>query len=119
VGHQKKSASECLRETLIEKQIPLTLHDECSGGLLYASLFSPQTNMLLNPAHPAITLSLKGLQKWLDTEPVGGDTQCEIEITGLSTPFHIARNIPYRGARVRAFAVEYACFCLLKKLHEE
>jgi len=116
VSKEKKSASVLLRDFMVLNQVPVHFQDDCTGGLLVATLFSPRAMSFINGKHAKVSVHIKGLDKWLKDESSGGETSFTIEIIINGKTILETRNLPYRGDRVRLFVVEYASFCLLKHL---
>lgn len=106
ISANKQTASEQLKQKLSSLNFVLSIQDLATGGLLENSLLTPETYPHLNFAtHVDPIVEIKGLEEfWLTKE--SKETSIEIRFSnGQSSKKHI----PFRGSRVKQYAVEYIC----------
>lgn len=123
VGTDKK-ASELLYETIIKLQIPITIVDEVSGGILQTLLLRPDSHRWLsfqdNP-EAKIRFHLKGLEEYWSLSNVTGSTTLNIHYKKEGTEGNETKEIPYRSPLVVHYAAEwlsFRLFHLINQLHQ-
>lgn len=98
-------ASEILKNSL---KTPLSILDCATGGLLEYTLKTPENSSYLQFSAQNPDIIIHGLQEFWN-----GKTPTETQETGLEMTFkknknlNIHQKIPYRGLRVKQYAVEY------------
>ncbi len=106
LGDGKKPVSENLREKLTKLNFVLTIRDSATGGLLEHTLKTPETTAHIDFAtnvDPVVII--KGLKEfWLGDK----NSKTELEITFVNGK-RINQKIPFRGSRVKQYAVEFIC----------
>lgn len=105
IADGKHTASELLQKKLIEHRTPLMIYDSATGGLLEATIKTPHnyTQLIFSAENPMIII--KGLDDfWRENHNV---MKTHLEI--ILPNDHIKINIPFRGSRVKQYAVEFIC----------
>lgn len=98
----KHSASDYLQKKLAERAKPLVIYDIATGGSLEATLKTPQTHsqLIFSANNPDITV--KGLDDfWKNNHEL---KKTRLTITLPTEQFEV--EIPFRGSRVKLYAVE-------------
>jgi nicotinamide-nucleotide amidase len=110
--------SELLKQTLISQHIYIRILDHATGGSLEQTIKTPQTFPYLQfgqqngMQQPVLEVQINGLNEyWKGEETL--KTSLTISINQLES-FHI--DIPFRDERVKLYAIEYACYQILKNL---
>lgn len=114
-------ASKELRNLIAQRQIPLTILDDVTGGLLESLLSTPETKHLLN-FHNAnkeqLCFELIGLKEHWAGQPASGSTYLSIQSTYQDKVLHEQHLIPYRSATVLAYATEWLSFRLIHLINQ-
>ena len=102
----KQTASALLIKKLMSLSSVLSIRDLATGGLLEHTLRTPETFSHLDfTPHVDPMVEIKGLE---DFWQGGKNHQASIEITFANGP-SLKKTIPFRGSRVKHYAVEYIC----------
>lgn len=109
-------ASEILKEKLKTLSLPLKITDYATGGLLESTLKSPDTCCHIQFVHEAhADIEIRGLDEfWKDIKT--NETSLEFIFKKNNHVETIKNIIPFRGIRVKAFAVEFISKEILKYL---
>lgn len=105
-GDGKITASERLLKKLPELSHVLSIRDFATGGLLENTLKTPATYLHLDffPQSNA-TITIKGLDAFWQNK-TGTQTSLEIQFMGQK---FLKKQIPFRGSRVKQYALELIC----------
>lgn len=111
ISEGKKTASSTLKETLKKLNLTLGILDRATGGSLEATIKSPDTCAHLNfspdkTVFPRIEVS--GLDEYWEGKKVI-ETQLEINFFTKDSQNTLQTKIPFRGIRVKLYAVEFIC----------
>ncbi|MBI2784765.1 MAG: competence/damage-inducible protein A [Legionella longbeachae] len=118
-----KKASENLRELIANRNEPITIIDEATGGLLQLLLTKPDLYHLLNfnGLHQhRLHFHIRGLEEYWQQLPIKGTTQLIIDYCNPHKEGRETHQIPYRSAFVVEHAAEWLCFRLshlINQLH--
>lgn len=116
----QKTASEILRATLEKIDFTLTICDFATGGLLESTIKTPKTFSHLSFIHEKNEpqhVTIKGLDEfWHHSEAT--KTQLKIQFNFSHQKELIEVTIPFRGHRVKQYAVEFVCWKLFECLME-
>lgn len=111
IADGEKTASELLREYLNTLSFILRIQDKATGGLLEATIKTPQNIAHLNFNSQTCDIVIEGLEEYWQ------------QIKTNQTTLHInfknnkeSKQIPFRGSRVKQYAVELICWELYKFL---
>jgi nicotinamide-nucleotide amidase len=111
-------ASSLLKKELTRLTSPLIIADFATGGLLESTLRTPETHTHLifshdmPHTHKSCYVLIKGLNElWEDKKNVS-KTSLEMTIDYNQSTHIIKKDIPFRGIRVKQYAVEYICWQL-------
>lgn len=118
ISSRRQKASSQLIEYIVNGRFALSIHDKATGGALESTLLSPLTYPYLrfNPGadFKGARVELTDLQSyWQDRRHAAPLT---IFITHNEHQYPISLNIPFRKERTLLFAVEMACWEILKVL---
>ncbi|HLB58380.1 MAG TPA: hypothetical protein VJL60_06155, partial [Gammaproteobacteria bacterium] len=112
----KHTASELLKKQLSSSSLVLTVCDTATGGSLESTLRTPETAAHLNFSSQSNTISdnqlfihIKGLDSFWQEKNDASHTALEIIFTRNNTENRIKSDIPFRGSRVKLYAVEFIC----------
>ena len=115
IGDGQHPASHLLRGELEKLNFELSICDFATGGLLETTIKTPQTRTHLNfnyDTQAAHHIMIKGLNEfWQNTTET--KTQLEIYFNLDSDKETIQITIPFRGSRVKQYAVEFICWKIL------
>lgn len=111
ISEGKKTASMELHEKLKNINFSLGIRDDATGGSLESTLKTPSTCAHLNFAPTENTLprvEITGLNEFWNGEKT---IEAQIEIKFFAKNFQntLQRKIPYRGMRIKLYAVEFIC----------
>lgn len=112
LGDGKQTASELLREKIMQLTMPLSLVDNATGGALEATLKTPKTYAKLHFSTPktfAPQITINGLEEFWQGKIDKQVTHLEIEFSD-NKQHSIRTSIPFRGKRVINYAVEFICY---------
>lgn len=115
IGDGKQTASQLLQDKLSQPTSHLTISDLATGGLLESTLRTPLTHSHLNFSSIDPDIEIKGLSAYWQKNGEPHQTELIITFLKTSTP-PIKVNIPFRGSRVKFYAVEYICQQILSKM---
>lgn len=114
IGDGKFTASQLLREKLLEFKIKLAILDEATCGLLESTLCIPQTKPYLIFHSPPfedlqdVFIKITGLKEyWLNNPIAFSSLHIHFETKTLKEAFQF--EIPFRGERIKQYAVELIC----------
>lgn len=111
IGDGKQPASTMLQKKLEKFNGTLAIRDLATGGLLENSIKTPENYYHLNFATQVNpTVEIKGLNEYWQGK-AGNETGIEITFADGQT---IKKHIPFRGSRVKNYAVEFICQQILK-----
>lgn len=108
----QKTASKLLREKLETLDKPIIIYDKATGGLLEATLSSPKTIQRIRFSETNPDFFIEGLDAFWQ--------QIETNQTTLRITHHNHINetsIPFRGAHVKEYAVEFCCWKIAELLN--
>lgn len=111
IGDGKKTASEILKDKIIELKLKMSIKDEATGGSLEAILKTPQTFPFLNfdmNDKMEYSILVRGLSEFWHSENTM-KTSLEITLKNNEVTKQKIYEIPCRGIRVKQFAVEFIC----------
>ncbi|EKD73108.1 MAG: hypothetical protein ACD_45C00461G0005 [uncultured bacterium] len=116
IGDGSQPASQLLRDQLTKLDFTLNVHDFATGGLLESLLKTPTTYSHLqfdpkkNHTHQ---IMIKGLDEFWQGTSNKSQTRLEIHFTFPNKSDVIHADIPFRGLRVKHYAVEFICWKIL------
>ena len=119
----KKTASELLRHHLETIDFNLGICDRATGGLLETTLKTPKNQQHLdfhssneNFKAPATYIDISGLKAfWHEKNTTQATLDMTFHMLGKNTD--ISTTIPFRGQRVKQYAVEFICWKILDFLN--
>jgi nicotinamide-nucleotide amidase len=112
IENGKSSASELLKNKLLTLTQPLTIIDLATGGSLEATIKTPETSAKVNfntaNNDAGITVQITGLSDYWQQHQT---TKTTLEITFMQQGKVKSETftLPYRGKRVKLYAVEFIC----------
>ncbi|KTD38856.1 competence damage inducible protein CinA [Legionella nautarum] len=126
IATPEQKASELLYEKIVKSQIPISIIDEATGGILQTLIQQPDSYPWLKFYHDkdaALHFHLRGLQEYWSGQGKKGKTQVSIQyrnakINGKET--HETHELPYRSPLVIHYAAEwlsFRLFHLIDQLH--
>lgn len=125
IATTEKKASDALYEAIVQWQMPITIIDEVTGGLLQSLIQRPQSKSLLsfhNQKHSELVYCLHGLKEYWGDEKPGGITSLSIEqIHQQKSDSRENHQLPYRSSLVIYYAAEwlsFRLFHLINQLHQ-
>lgn len=108
----KRSASDLLKEKISASRYHFQIKDEATGGLLASVIKTPKTYSYLNfsdtPSPTDIPIKISGLHEYWE-EKNSSFSFLEIIFQENPTPKKLNFKIPFRGMRVKQYAVELIC----------
>lgn len=106
LGDGKVPASEILKNKLAKLSFVLNIRDSATGGLLEFTLQTPETHTHLNffPENSA-EVEIIGLDEYWSNQ-YGSHSHLEIKFRDQKSTKY---PIPFRGSRVKLYAVEFIC----------
>ncbi len=117
IGDGQHMASELLREKIAARpDVILQICDQATGGLLESVLKTPKTAahlLFTSEETPTTQISIQGLDEYWQAASV---TQTNLHIKNSMTQKELSVEIPFRGSRVKQYAVEFICWQLLQSL---
>lgn len=119
VSSQKQKASAQLIEMILTLQIPINITDHATGGLLSATILTPDTYAYLHfdkPAanSPAIQINISGLDNYWRKQTTGD--MASVVITYEGRRHHLGATVPSRQNRTLLYALEAICWEILRCL---
>lgn len=117
IGDGTNTASEILKQTMLEKQISLDIKDNATGGLLESIIKTPKTISFLTQ-NAKLKIEINGLNEYWNSIHDTTQTSIEIHFTEQNNKQSVKTTIPFRGARVKNYAVEFACWKILEFIHK-
>jgi len=107
-----KPASEFLKEKILSLRQPITILDQATGGLLETLLVTPETHQKIyfdTKQSTAWQIEISGLTAYWENI---NTTQAHLDIIFKKHNIvekSVHKDIPFRGSRVKQYAVEYIC----------
>ncbi len=119
ISRQRQKASTQLRQFIQEQKIPFRIIDQLTGGLLQFTLLTPQTYPYLLfvdqiQGTQGVQIILTGLESFWDNE--SRNSSLKISIFTNHHNECITQPIPYREERTPLWAMEIACWEIMKFL---
>lgn len=124
IGHQsvsthKQKASAQLMEFILNHKLAVRITDQATGGLLGATLLTPEISQYLRfaPAalnDPAIDIQISGLENYWQKQTI--ENLVSITIHNKNHQYNLTIQAPYRQTRTLLYAVESICWEVLKHL---
>jgi len=121
IGNGTQTASEQLRNLLPTLNKPIHICDLATGGLLETTLKTPKTFNQLEFTSTVTDhhdILITGLDEFWQSKDVT-QTQLSIEFNFSSKQNKVSTTIPFRGDRVKHYAVEFICWKVLDFLTNE
>lgn len=124
----KQPASELLKKKLLTLPYPITIIDLATGGSLEAALKTPENYNTIHfcsdikeAKKSGIIIRITGLDDFWQHKPASTQTTLEITFTDQNVINPGKFTIPYRGTRVKLYAIEFICqkIYLYLKNHQE
>ncbi|KTD08477.1 competence/damage-inducible protein A [Legionella jamestowniensis] len=119
-----KKASEQFEEQIRQLNIPVSIIDEVTGGLLQTLVQRPENYDVLKfnncNTHAAIRFHLRGLDEYWHQKPLTGKTTVYIEYSNGAQQGTEIHELPHRSSLVVHLAAEWLCFRLshlINQLH--
>lgn len=118
-----QTASEALKTYLTNGQPSIQICDRATGGLLESTLKTPLNHQHLNFTHDTNitadvpTFLITGLAEFWQQKLDCTLTEIEIDYFFQNVHEKIKRNVPFRGERVKRYAVEWTCYIIKKMLN--
>ena len=106
----KKAASQLLKNTLEHLDYSLSIIDTATGGLLESTIKTPATSTKVSFIHNAnadVQIEIKGLNEFWQQKNDATKTTLEISFTREQKTKRLEAEIPFRGSRVRNYALEF------------
>ena len=116
-----KKASEALRDLLLERNQPISIIDEVTGGLLQTLLAKPGLQHLVyfhNLNHTKLNFYLSGLDEYWSQQPADGISHVAIQYSNQNQEGGEKHEIPYRNAMVVHYAAEWLSFRLFHLINQ-
>jgi len=102
-----KTASEILREKLKTLPLPLKITDYATGGILESTLKTPDTFSHIQFVHePHSEIEIRGLEEFWQNKNAN-ETSLEFIFKKNNHIEQFKKTIPYRGSRVKQYAIEF------------
>lgn len=112
INDGKYSSSDILKQWLMTSKQILRICDQATGGLLEATIRTPETASYLDftgvTRQPTLTVEINGLNEFWQNE-VSNKASLEFDFSYNDIKKNFKKDIPLRGARVKMYAVEYIC----------
>ncbi|MDI9817834.1 MULTISPECIES: molybdopterin-binding protein [unclassified Legionella] len=123
IAPPEKKASEQLRERILQLQIPVSIVDEATGGLLQTLIQQPGNYHLLkfnlcNEHNDSLHFHLRGLKEYWNQQQGKDRTDLSIEYSKGHEQGTERHEIPYRSALVTHIAAEWLSFRLLHLINQ-
>jgi len=124
IGNGKATASDLLKQKIPTLNATLAICDFATGGLLESILKTPETNSHLNflydlqKSSAALQIKISGLAEFWQQIDNYANTILEISFTTQDKHQASRNTIPFRGYRVKQYAVEFICWQIYKFLSE-
>lgn len=115
IGNGKELASEQLKAVLRTYPSTLTLQDEATGGALQATLQTPETQTKLHFTTASPMLRISGLEAYWKSQNIK-ETTLQLDFFIENTHTSNTYTIPFRGTRVKSYAVEFIASKLLEMI---
>ncbi len=115
IGDGQHTASDILKEKLLTLNFTLGITDLATGGLLESTIKTWQTNSHLNFATDMPQVRIEGLAEYWQHLPQNAKTKLIITFYHNKQQ-HVETVIPFRGERVRKYAVEFVCKNICEQL---
>jgi nicotinamide-nucleotide amidase len=114
VSKNNTSASSKLIELIAQQKTDYKIFDAVTGGVLQSTITSPITQPYLQFVTDAkdADISITGLKEYWQGLPAPGHSDIILNINQT----HITRKTYYRGASIRSWVTEWACWQWLKQL---
>jgi len=116
----KTPASDLLKKAITNCSHNFSFDDKATGGLLQSTIETPNTCSKLNfnkENGKDIHIEVLGLQEFWDNI-IDNFTHIDINIFTGNKKFEFSKKIPYRGMRVKLYAVELTSKIIYEKLKE-
>ncbi len=115
IGDGKTTAADLLKKEILTLNITLSICDFATGGLLESILKTPETNSRLNFSYDLknesseLQIKIAGLTEFWQQEENHLNTTLEISFISQGKQHVNKTSIPFRGYRVKQYAVEFIC----------
>jgi len=125
ISNGKITASTALQETLKQTNFTLGICDQATGGLLEATLKSPENQAHLyfstdkNFPHNMPHIVITGLDDFWQGKFDLNQTWLKTSFTHNNATYTIDKKIPFRGKRVKQYAVELLCYQINQFINEK
>ncbi len=113
IGDGKMTASELLKKEIVKLNTPVTICDLATGGLLESILKTPDTHAWLDftynleNASSDLQIKITGITEFWQKEENHKNTTIEMSFTNKGKQESHRWTVPYRGYRVKQYAVEF------------
>jgi molybdenum cofactor synthesis domain-containing protein len=117
----EKKASEHLSDLIVTNNVPITLIDDATGGLLQTLLTHPNTKKLVhwNTLHDSkLYFHLRGLEEYWQQQSPNGSTQLIIYYSNQYQEGKETHSIPYRSPLVIHYAAEWLSFRIIQLINQ-
>jgi len=121
IASPEKKASDKLRELILERNEPITIIDEATGGLLQTLLDRPATKHLIqfnNLRQTKLYFQLSGLDEYWSQSPKKGPTRLTIHYNNQEQEGGETHEITYRNPLVVHHAAEWLSFRLFHLINQ-
>lgn len=121
ISTEDKKASEILRQYIKDRNQPITIIDEATGGLLQMLLEKPDVHSLLsfNELHKnKLCFHIRGLEEYWQQQSAHHTTQVTLDYTNQKQQGSETYTIPYRTVSVLGHAAEWLCFRLMHLINQ-
>ena len=98
-----------LKEKLLTSNFTLGITDLATGGLLESTINTWQTNSYLNFSTDMPQVKIQGLEEYWQHITENAKTKLAITFYLNNQQQQIKTEIPFRGERVKKYAMEFAC----------
>ena len=112
--NKEGNASDHLSDYIKQKNITLEITDNATKGVLAQKLSLEAANK----GEIKFNASINGLNELWENKPFTGTTKIDVLVEYNNQPQNYSILVPYRGAEVKNYAVEYASFIIFKVMNQ-
>ena len=123
IGNGKAAASDLLKEKILTLNSTFIICDFATGGLLESILKTPETNAKLrfsydlkNISSTELQVNILGLTEFWQNQTDYTNTLLEIHFIAQKKQHENKISLPFRGYRIKQYAVEFICWQVYKFL---
>ncbi len=119
VSETNQTASQQLKEWLLQSSYKISITDGATGGQLQAALLNPhtQSQLTFNADNNAdIKINIQGFKEYWNENSDALDSPLLLSINAGDKPIEHEYHIRLRGPRTMEFCVEWLCWQILKSI---